>query len=146
EALQAPFLIDNVALEQRVLASDIPGRMLDGLRQSGLVGLAILPGTLRRPLGFSRPLRSAVDFRGAPIGIRASAVTAEIFRSLGAVPIVLRPDDNPSGLDGIEDSFSNIDFGFAVRGATITGNVDFEPRPNVIFINRRAFLSLSAAQ
>jgi len=35
---------------------------------------------------------------------------------------------------------------FEVRGATLTGNVVIEPRPNVIFMNQRAFSALSAAQ
>jgi TRAP-type C4-dicarboxylate transport system substrate-binding protein len=39
EALQAPFLIDNLALERRVLASPLSRMMLAGLAPSKLVGL-----------------------------------------------------------------------------------------------------------
>ena len=146
QALQAPFLIDNVALERKVLASDLPEEMLKGLRQAGLVGLAVLPGPLRRPLGVANALRSASDFRGRRIGIRASVVTAETLRALGAVPVVLPRDNNTSGLDGAEGHLVNLDEALPLRGATITGNVDFEPRPNVIFISRRTFEFLTAAQ
>jgi TRAP-type C4-dicarboxylate transport system substrate-binding protein len=149
EALQAPFLIDSVALERRVLASDLAGRMLAGVRQAGLVGLALLPGPLRRPMGFSRPFLSLADYRGARIGIRPSLVTEDTLRALGARPVVLPGPYNTvstSGLDGVVGHLTQLDASLAMRGATITGNVDFEPRPNVIFINRRAFESLTAGQ
>jgi TRAP-type C4-dicarboxylate transport system substrate-binding protein len=146
QALQAPFLIDSVALERKVLASDIRQQMLDGIERSGLVGLAILPGPLRRPLGSANSFRSASDFRGRKIGIRASAVAAETLWALGAVPVVLPRDNNTSGLAGAEGHLVNLDEALPLRGATITGNVDFEPRPNVIFINRMTFESLTTAQ
>jgi TRAP-type C4-dicarboxylate transport system substrate-binding protein len=87
QALQAPFLIDSYALERKVLESSIPATMLAGLRPYGLAGLGILPGPLRRPLGFGRPLLAASDYKGARIGIWPSRVTADIFRALGAIPV-----------------------------------------------------------
>jgi TRAP-type C4-dicarboxylate transport system substrate-binding protein len=144
QVLQAPFLIDSVALERKVLASNIPEKMLEGLGQTGLVGLAILPGPLRRPLGITKPLLSVADYQGARIGIRASTVTEETLKALGADAVVL-PVNRASGLDGAEEHLWAIDAGFAEQGSTVTGNVDFEPRPNVIFVNRRAFESLTAA-
>jgi TRAP-type transport system periplasmic protein len=146
EALQAPFLIDSIALERTVLASPIPRQMLKGLTPHGLVGLAVLPGPLRRPLGFAKPLVAASDFQGVRIGIRASGVTEMIFQALGATAVVLKRSDDVSGLTGIESHISTIDSSFPVQGATLTGNVVFEPRPNVIFMSGRAFASLSAAQ
>jgi TRAP-type C4-dicarboxylate transport system substrate-binding protein len=145
QALQAPFLIDSVALEQKVLASNIPQEMLEGVRRAGLVGVAILPGPLRRPLGLTKPLLSVADYRRARIGIRASIVTEETLRALGATAVVLPANNDTSGLDGLEGHLANIDQAFPERGSTVTGNVDVEPRPNVIFMNRRAFESLSSA-
>jgi TRAP-type C4-dicarboxylate transport system substrate-binding protein len=149
QALQTPFLIDSVALERKVLASAIPGQMLAGLKPAGLVGLGVLPGPLRRPLGFTKPLLAASSYRGARIAIRPSHVTADIFRALGAIPVTHKgPRSDPSiaGLTGIEMHAVSIDAGFATPGAVLTGNVVFEPRPSVIFINQSAFGSLSASQ
>ncbi len=146
QALQAPFLIDSIALERSVLGGDLARKMLAGLRPSGVVGIGILPGPLRRPFGFTRPFLSAADYQGARIGIRASGVSADVFRALGATPVVLRPDNNVSGLNGVESHLANFDSSFAERGATLTGNVVFEPRPNVLFVNRRAFASLTPSQ
>jgi TRAP-type C4-dicarboxylate transport system substrate-binding protein len=149
QALQAPFLIDTYLLERKVLDSAIPGEMLARLRPYGLVGLAVLPGPLRRPLGFTRPLVGPSSYRGARIGIRASEVTADIFAALGAIPVAPERSpagDNIAGLTGIESHANAIDSGFATPGAALTGNVVFEPRPNVIFMNQHAFGSLTASQ
>jgi TRAP-type C4-dicarboxylate transport system substrate-binding protein len=149
QALQAPFLIDSYPLERKVLDSAIPATMLAGLRPHGLVGLAVLPGPLRRPFGFTRPLVAASSYRGARIGIGPSAVDAGIFRALGAVPVtVQRSNSVPviAGLTGVVVSASAIDAGLDVPGAILTGNVVFEPRPYVLFTNQHAFGSLTASQ
>ena len=68
-ALVAPFLIDNLELQRRVLESPVAAEMLVGVEQAGVVGLAVLPGALRRPLGFSRPLVRPSDYTGATVGV-----------------------------------------------------------------------------
>jgi TRAP-type C4-dicarboxylate transport system substrate-binding protein len=149
QALQAPFLIDSVALERKVLDSAISGAMLQGLTPHGLAGLGVLPGPLRRPLGFTKPLVAASDYQGARIGIRPSEVTAGIFRALGAIPVTQQRSssgESTAGLTGIESHANTIDSGFAIPGAVLTGNVVFEPRPDVIFMNQHAFGSLTASQ
>jgi TRAP-type C4-dicarboxylate transport system substrate-binding protein len=146
QALQAPFLIDNYPLEQKVLASSIPGAMLQGLEAHGLVGLAVLPGPLRRPFGFTRPLIAASSYRGARIGIGPSEVTADILRALGAIPVTQARSNsgmNTSGLTGIEAHTAT---DFVLPHEVLTGNVVLEPRPNVVFINQHAFGLLTASQ
>ena len=150
QALQAPFLIDSYALERKVLDSGIPAKMLAGMSPYGLAGLGILPGPLRRPLGFGRPLLAASDYKGARIGIRPSQVTADIFRALGAIPVTQTRSSSgmsiTAGLTGFEGHANLIDSGYAIPGAVLTGNVVFEPRPNVIFMNQRAFGSLTPGE
>jgi TRAP-type C4-dicarboxylate transport system substrate-binding protein len=149
EALQTPFLIDNVALERNVLDTSIPAKMLTGLRPYGLVGLAILPGPLRRPLGFTRPLLAVSDYKGARIGVRPSGVTADTLRALGAIPVIQPRSDSDlgaAGLAGVEAHAFAIDTGEDVPGAVLTGNVVLEPRPNVIFMNQPAYAALTASQ
>jgi TRAP-type C4-dicarboxylate transport system substrate-binding protein len=149
QALQAPFLIDNYPLERKVLDSSIPGKMLQGLRPHGLVGVAVLPGPLRRPFGFTRPLLAVSDYKGARIGIRPSEVTGDIFRALGAIPVAQGSSDSGpiiAGLAGVEAHAFIIDEAFAVPHAVLTGNVVFGPRPSVIFMNQRAFGALTAVQ
>jgi TRAP-type C4-dicarboxylate transport system substrate-binding protein len=149
QALQAPFLIDNITLERKVLDSSIPARMLAGLRPSGLAGLALLPGPLRRPLGFTKPLLAVSDYKGARIGSRPSGVTADMLRALGAIPVTM-PRSNSglgtAGLTGIEAHAALIGQGWDLPGAVLTGNVVFGPRPSVIFMNQRAYAALTASQ
>jgi hypothetical protein len=56
QALLAPLLIDNPTLGRRALESDLATQMLAGTDELGLVGLAVLPTDLRKPLG-SRALQ-----------------------------------------------------------------------------------------
>lgn len=81
DALHAPFAIDSYALEQAVLQSRIPDRMLAGLTPLGVVGLGVLPGPLRRPLSAPRPLRT--------LGFQGAAEPADALRAFGARPVRL---------------------------------------------------------
>jgi len=53
EALQAPFLITSYPLRDKVLRSLGP-EMLAGLPRGDVVGLALIPGLLRHPVGITR--------------------------------------------------------------------------------------------
>jgi TRAP-type C4-dicarboxylate transport system substrate-binding protein len=142
QALQAPFLINSYTLQRKVLDSDLPQKMLTALRPTGLVGVGLLPGVLARPFGLSRPLLSASDYRGVKIGMLPSVVATETFRALGATPV-----SSPiATLVGVETDVFAADKVFDRPGASLTGNVIFWPWPGVIFMNRRAFESLTAGQ
>jgi TRAP-type C4-dicarboxylate transport system substrate-binding protein len=148
-ALQAPFLIDSYPLEQKVLSSDIPAKMLAGLQHSGLVGLGIEPGSLQRPLSYSAPLLGASTYQGVSIGISPSEISDSFFSALGAHPVV--PDHFHAGdlvgdLGGIEADVTGIGAGGFLPGASLTADVVFSPRPQVLFMNRHTFESLTAGQ
>ena len=100
-ALLAPFLVDSLELQRRVLESPLGARMLEGLEPLGLVGLALLPGPLRRPVGLTRPLVGPRDYAGATIGIRFGRVAQDTLEALGATPKVYRIG-SLAGLDGAE--------------------------------------------
>jgi len=148
-ALQAPFLIDSYPLEQKVMSSDIPAKMLAGLQHSGLVGLGIAPGSLQRPLSYSAPLLGASSYQGARVGISPSDISDSLFRALGASPVVperYHAGDILTGLAGIEATATGISAGLDTPGATLTSNVVFGPRPQVLFMNRHTFEGLTAGQ
>ena len=145
QSLVAPFLIDNRTLEQRVLESDLTGEMLAGTGKLGLVGLAILPTELRKPLGISRPLVSVEDYQGARIGVREGEVAKATFAALGATPVETVPGGPLGGLDGAELGFGTIK-GEEQQAKAVTSNVTFWPRPVTLVINRKAFESLTPSQ
>ena len=144
QALVAPFLIDNHPLQRRVLESDLMGEMLAGTDKLGLVGLAVLPTRLRKPLGVSRPLVTAEDYRGARVGIREGEVAKATFTALGATPVETIPGMRRGDLDGIE-----LDFGlneYEQQAKAFTSNVTLWPRPVTLVINRKTFESLTPSQ
>jgi TRAP-type C4-dicarboxylate transport system substrate-binding protein len=127
QPLVAPFLVDSLELERRVLESP----------------LALLPGPLRRPFGLSRPLVRPDDYAGATIGTRPAGLARTALRALGAktkgyVPGLL------SGLDGTDMDPKSIDYN-GWEGA-LTINVVLWPKPYTIFMNRDAFDALTSEQ
>ncbi len=146
QAMQVPFLIDSYALEEEVLSSDIPGKMLEGLHPASLVGLAVLPGELRKPLGLTRALVSASDYRGARVGLRPGKVAEATMDALGATPVAYVPGET-SSLDGLEAHLGVISGDHYDRNATeLTGNVNFWPKASAVFINSTAADALNAQQ
>src|SRR5215212_7243599 len=80
DALHAPLLIDSYPLERKALDSPLAGEMLGGLKPLGVVGLGILPGPLRKPLGVSRLLGPA-DYAGKTLAFQRSRVAELTLRA-----------------------------------------------------------------
>ena len=143
QALVAPFLVDTLALERRALASPLATRALASLERKGVIGIALLPGRLRRPLGIARPLVRAKDYDGATIGIRRGGVARATFDALGAraegyVPVDL------SGFDGAELDPLTITLNSLDQWArALTANVVLWPKVQTVVMNRAAFDALS---
>jgi TRAP-type C4-dicarboxylate transport system substrate-binding protein len=148
QPLAAPLLIDSYDLERRVLKSDVAVKALAGTEKIGMVGLGLLPGDLRRPVGLTRALAGPEDYRGARMYRREGKVAAATLAALGA-----QPEHGPletwyEGVDGAE-----IDMG-AVRGdpqvaakhPRITSNVVLWAQPVAIVMNGDAFDELTEAQ
>jgi TRAP-type C4-dicarboxylate transport system substrate-binding protein len=145
-ALLAPFLVDSLAHEQRVLESPLATRMLEGVERADVVGVALLPGELRFPWGISGPLVGLQDYHGARVGIHPGRVARATFRALGATPENAAPGD-PTGLDGAEFERWVIAFaGRHRRAGVLATNVVLWPRPQTIVINRETFNALTTAQ
>jgi TRAP-type C4-dicarboxylate transport system substrate-binding protein len=145
-ALVAPFLVDSLELQRRVLERPFVGRMLEGVEPFGLVGLAVLPGPLRRPFGLSRPLVGPHDYQGATIGLRYGGVARATLEALGSTAKGYRIG-SLAGLDGAELDLPTIALkGYDADGAQLTANVVLWARPETIVIRRAAFDRLPAAQ
>ena len=143
-ALLAPFLVDSYELERGVLENPLAEQMLSGVERGGLVGVALLPGPLRRPLGITRALVGPSDYRGATIGVRPAALAGEALRALGSKPSGYVPGDL-GGLDGAELDPVTIAYNDYDRQA-LTTNVVLWPKPYTIVMNRTAFDSLTDEQ
>jgi TRAP-type transport system periplasmic protein len=141
QALQAPMLIDSYALEQAVVASDMPGQMLQGLDKVGVRGLGVLPDSLRKPVAVRHPVLGVGDWRGITFGTLKSQGQAQAIRSLGATPMeVFRRSRNEALLDGrlqgLEMDLFVYEHGGPVQPAPyVTANVTLWPQMDVLFAN-----------
>jgi TRAP-type C4-dicarboxylate transport system substrate-binding protein len=147
DALQAPLAIDSYALEEAVIESGIPDGMLTALKPLGIVGLGVLPGSLRRPLSAPHPLRAPSDFAGLRVGYQGASEPADALRALGARPVRLPAGALWRGIDAIEQQLASINGNSYDQAAKyLTADVVLWPRPQVLLINPRAFARLSAEQ
>jgi TRAP-type C4-dicarboxylate transport system substrate-binding protein len=146
-ALGAPLLVDSYALQQRVLTSPMTGEMLQGIRPTGLVGLGVLPGTLRRPLGARGPLLAPSDYKGLRFGLQQSRLASATLRALGATPVPIAAGDPAETLGGVESHVTAIQNTHQDRhGRYLTTNIVLWPRPLVIFASRQTLARLTPAQ
>jgi TRAP-type C4-dicarboxylate transport system substrate-binding protein len=146
DSLHAPFLIDSYELEEAVVRAPMIRQMLRPIEKLGLVPLGVLPGPLREPLGRT-PLRSPADFAGKTIGVQGSRAASMTMRAFGAAPRRIAITQPLRGLDGADQQLTSIDGnGYDADARYVTGNVRLWPRPLVVFMNRKAFDRLSAAQ
>jgi TRAP-type transport system periplasmic protein len=146
QALQAPFLITNYPLLRKVMKSRLAAEMIAGLKDENVVGLALIPGLLRHPIGVKRPLVSLSDFAGARIWDLPSKATDALLRALGAVPVHVSGDDfgrelAKERIDGQELSIIN-----APIGGIVTANVALFPKVLTLFAGKDSFARLSDEQ
>jgi len=146
-ALHAPLLIDSYVFQERVVRSPLVGEMLRGLEPTGLVGLGVLPGPMRKPLGISKPLVAPADYAGLTIGVQQSLVADKTMRVLGAKPVWFPAMGKIDRFDGIEQQTGSIAGNrYDTIGKHVTANVNLWPRPLVIFTGKKVLDSLSPDQ
>jgi TRAP-type C4-dicarboxylate transport system substrate-binding protein len=146
DALHAPLLIDSLPLEGAVLKSPLVPEMLGGLKPAGVVGLGILPGPLRRPLGVKRLVKPQ-DYQGDTIALQHSRVGSRTLSVLGARGADLPAFGSIDGYDGVEQQISSIMGNTYDRTAShLAANVALWPRPLVIIANPKALSTLTDRQ
>lgn len=152
QALNAPLLVDSYALEKAVLRGPLPARMLAGLRQIGLVGLAVLGDKLRKPFGTKHYLLEPADYAGLTFRTYDSDVQEQAVRALGARPSDIGWADLHDALktgkvQGAEtDLRSYSGGGDAAVAPYVSVNVNLWPRTTALVANASAFARLPRQQ
>jgi TRAP-type C4-dicarboxylate transport system substrate-binding protein len=145
DALIAPFLVDSVSLEQKVLGSHVADEMLSSGRRGKAVVVALLPGPLRRPFGQRRRFLVASDYQGALFAISPSPVAKATLDALGARPHA--SSELPYAFAGGELDASTIaEANYDTNVTSLTSNIVFWPRPFAVVANARVFGRLTKPQ
>jgi TRAP-type C4-dicarboxylate transport system substrate-binding protein len=152
QALSAPMLIDSYPLENAVIHSSLPAKMMPGLAKLDVTGLAVLGDEIRRPVGVRQPILSLADWRGITFGTYQSNSEEAAVRALGAKPgpgfATARDQALASGaLQGFD---LNLVFYHQLSEENsapyITANVNLWPRTVALFANPGRLAKLSASQ
>ncbi len=130
-ALTAPMLIDDYALEDAVITSDIPGQMLPSLEKLHVRGLAVLGDGLRKPISKKTPLVEAADWKGITVGTIRSATGAAAFAALGA----RTTDDISATFSGAERNLRIWRNNYLTDYPVVTANVNLWPQTLAILAN-----------
>jgi len=147
QALLAPLLVDSHDLQRAVFEEGIPGEMLGGVDEVGVVGVGVLPGPMRKLLGVTGSLVSPADLEGAVVGMQDSALVADTLRTLGATPKAVPSSAELEGLDGYEQQLGSIAGNGYQEGAhALASNLNLWPRPHVIIANPDVHDSLTSEQ
>jgi TRAP-type C4-dicarboxylate transport system substrate-binding protein len=172
DALDAPMLMDDYAIERAVLRSSLATQMLAGTRAVGLHGLALLSGPLSRLVGVGQAIRKPEDLHHLSFGVhgaitgksRIRQTTAVLAtRALRAFSVPMYHDfveglyaDPAGGAAAFEDDLDTIFFDRYGRGCRseasdcrtvdpwVTANVVLWPRAAVLVANPRRLQALPA--
>ena len=88
EALDFPYLFDNMATAERVTQGLVGQQLLKKLDAKGITGLAFWDNGFR-VFTSNKPIRRPSDLKGQKIRIQSSKVTESQMRDVGALPQVL---------------------------------------------------------
>ncbi|MBM7505931.1 hypothetical protein ACFPER_02365 [Agromyces aurantiacus] len=146
-AVKTPFLITEQATMDAVATGDLGDGMLGELDALGVVGLALLPESLRHPIGFADPFLEVADFDGATV--RSLDPTGrDLVEAFGGTPSKLANEEFALAVaegraQGADSSYAQI--GSVPRGGTFTGDVTWYAKFNTAVANADWFDGLAPA-
>lgn len=107
-ALTAPMLVDSYPVQDAVIESGITDRMMQQLTEVDVTGVAVLPGTLRKPVAVEAALVGPKDWRGVTFSTFRSRGQFEAIRALDASPVAVLGDSRDVALrEGTLDGFES---------------------------------------
>ncbi|MEO8262662.1 MAG: hypothetical protein ABI566_08845 [Pseudolysinimonas sp.] len=155
EALEAPLLVQTHE-QQKAVASGVPGEIIrNALRNTGLDGLALLPGPMQYPAASGAPVVDVAGWAGktAAVGAAGADNTVELatMEALGATPSAgsgsatsdLIGGSAQVGAADLEDFLAA---GGSATGPFLTINVPLWPKMSMIVINSTVHDRLSSRQ
>ena len=151
EVVEAPLTITSYAAQKALVSGPVAGKLLARLEGSGMVGLGLAVGPLRRPFAANQPLLGPEDWKGITFRVFNSPTQADAVRALGATPA----DVSFSWLDQIkEGTLQGAEFdiggyeqsGGGTQAGNITANVVLWPKVFVLALSQKRFDALTSQQ
>ena len=152
EAVEAPFVLQSYPAEQELVTSPLAGQMMARLKGTGLVGLGLVAGPLRRPFAVARPLAAPGSWRGVSIRIEDSPVQRAAAVALGARPVLAGAGGLDQLIGGRQVGGQVFDlFQYAINGLGnaepyVTANLTLWPKLYALVMNSKKFASLDPQQ
>jgi TRAP-type C4-dicarboxylate transport system substrate-binding protein len=151
KAVEAPMTITSYAAEIDLVSGPVADHLLGQLTGTGVVGLGLIRGPLRRPFAAQQPLLSPADWVGAPFRVFNSPVQAEVVSALGATPVNVGANWIDSVMAGtlrgaefnVVQYWSN---GLTTEAGNVTSDVVLWPRPSVLSLSQQRYDSLTEQQ
>jgi TRAP-type C4-dicarboxylate transport system substrate-binding protein len=150
-ATEAPMTITSYAAEQDLVSGPVSAKLLDTLKGTGVQGLGLAVGPLRRPFAAKKPLLAVEDWKGARIRSFNSPMQSLAYKDLGAVPVFAGadwPEQIRDGrLDGAEmdvAQYAENNLGSVARH--VVSNVVLWPKVFVLSMSQKRFDTLSRQQ
>jgi TRAP-type C4-dicarboxylate transport system substrate-binding protein len=151
EVVEAPMTITSYAAERALVSGPVAGELLARLDGTGIVGLGLAVGPLRRPFAAKAPLLAPEDWAGIPFRTYGSPVQHDVVAALGATPVDSGQywvDELLAGrLRGAEFNIGQYAFnGLTTEAPNVTANVVLWPKVQVLSLSRQRFDALSEEQ
>ena len=146
EAVEAPFALVNRAAVAELVTGDVAALALAQLRGSGVVGVGLADGGLRRPFA-DRPLLGVPAWSDMRFRVFGSPVEADTVTALGGVPVPAGAgwvDDAVAGrLDGAEFSLEGyLGNDYSDEAGEVSLDVVLWPKVWVLALSQERFNSL----
>jgi len=150
EAVEAPLTITSYAANKAVVSGHVAGDLLAGLKGTGVKGLGLAVGPLRRPFAAQAPLLGLADWKGVNFRSFNSPIQADVIRALGATSVTAAndwPDQVAAGkLRGVEFDIEQYEMNSASEAPYVTANVVLWPKVFVLAVSQQRYDSMTAQQ
>jgi len=151
EAVEAPMLLSSRSAVRAFVSGPGRARSLEQLKGTGVAGLGLAAGPLRRPFAAKGPLLGVEDWRGAAFRAYNSPVQIDTVRALGGTPVNV----GMAWVDQVKDgTLRGAEFdvaqyaanGFTTEAGYVTANVVLWPKVFVLALSQKRFDALTDTQ
>ena len=151
EVIEAPMTITSYAAQKELISGPIAHEVLGRLEGTGVVGLGLAVGPLRRPFAGEAPLLGPEDWEGVRFRVFNSPIQSDSISALGGEPVDVGlgwVDEVQNGtLRGAEFDIAQYwTNGLSTQAGNVTANVVLWPKMIVLTLSQKRWDALSDEQ